>query len=116
MRVWGAAVLLLAADPALACKCAVVPREQAIAATPLVFEGRILDVRTQGRAQVTTVIVTTPIKGASRGVTLKVKSGTQSASCGYDFREAPKTLTFGGEKAGRNTIAVRRCTMFNLNP
>lgn len=116
MRAWLAALVLLAADPALACKCAVVPRDQAIATTPLVFEGRIVGISTRGTTQLTTVTVTHPIKGVSKGVTLKVKSGTKSASCGYDFREAPKTLTIGGEKVERNAIAVRRCTMTNLNP
>ena len=69
----------------------------------------------RGKAQLTTVTATNPIKGVSKGVTLKVTSGTQSAACGYDFREAPKTLTIGGEKVGRNMISVRRCTMYNLN-
>ena len=115
MKAWIAGVLLLAADPAIACKCAVVSREQTIAATPLVFEGRILSIETKGKAQLTTVTATNPIKGVSKGVTLKVTSGTQSAACGYDFREAPKTLTIGGEKVGRNMISVRRCTMYNLN-
>jgi len=117
MKAWIPGILLLVAvDPALACKCAVVPREQTIAATPLVFEGRILSIETNGKAQLTTVTATNPIKGVSKGVTLKVTSGTQSAACGYDFREAPKTLTIGGEKVARNVIRVRRCTMFNLNP
>ena len=116
MRAWLAAVMLLAADPALACKCALVARDLTIVATPLVFEGRILDIKTQGTTQLTTVIVTKPVKGVSQGVTLKVKSRTESAACGYDFREAEKVLTVGGEKAARNVITVRRCTMYNLNP
>ncbi len=115
MRAWAAAVMLLATDPALACKCALVARDLTIEATPLVFEGRILDIRTQGTAQLTTVIVTKPIKGVSQGVTLKVKSRTESAACGYDFREADGVLTVGGEKAARNVIGVRRCTMYDLN-
>lgn len=114
---WAVAMFaVLAASPALACKCAVVARDLTVALTPLVFEGRVLAIRTQGTAQVTTVLVTNPIKGVSKGVTLTVKSHTQSASCGYDFREAEKTLTIGGEATGRNTLSVRRCAMFNLNP
>jgi hypothetical protein len=115
MKAWLAGLLLLAAEPALACKCSVTSRDHAIAAAPLVFEGRILSIQTNGTAQVTTIVVTKPIKGVSMGVRLKVKSHTQSAACGYDFREANKTLTVGGEKAERNTISVRRCTMYNLN-
>lgn len=116
MRAWIAGLMLLAAaDPALACKCGAMSREQVIAATPLVFEGRIIDIWTLGTAQLTTVIVTKPIKGVSQGVTLRVRSRTESPSCGYDFREAEKTLTVGGEKVARNVISVHLCTMYNLN-
>ena len=39
-----AAFGLIAAPPALACKCALVAREQVIAATPVVFDGEVLRV------------------------------------------------------------------------
>ena len=108
--------LLAIPDAALACKCAVVPREQVIGTTPVVFEGRVVSIQTSGRAQVTTVRVMRPIKGVATGATIKVRSGTQSAACGYDFRDATKTLTVGGDSAGPGRLSVRRCTMFNLNP
>jgi hypothetical protein len=52
----------------------------------------------------------------SNGATIKVRSGTQSAACGYDFRDAGRTLTVGGEQAEGGILSVRRCTMHNLNP
>ena len=112
----GCIVVLLSTSAASACKCAVVSRDQTIASVPMVFEGRIVKIETQGRAQVTTMTVVRSIKGASGGKTVKVKSGTVSAACGYDFRKAEKTLLVGGHSAGRGTVSVRRCTMFNLNP
>ena len=112
----GLVALLAVSDAAFACKCAVVPRDQVIAATPVVFEGRIVNIRTSGKAQVTTVSVMRPIKGVPAGASIKVRSGTQSAACGYDFRDAGKTLTVGGDSAGPGILSVRRCTMYNLNP
>jgi hypothetical protein len=108
--------LLAATSAASACKCAVVPRAQAIGDAAVVFEGRILQIATHGTAQVTTMSVVRPIKGGSSGQTVKVKSRTQSAACGWDFREGSQTLTVGGESAGRGVLSVRRCTMYNLNP
>ena len=112
----GCIAVLLSTSAASACKCAVISRDQAIASVPVVFEGRIVKIETQGSAQVTAMAVVRSIKGASGGQTIKVKSGTVSAACGYDFREAEKTLLVGGHSAGRGTVSVRRCTMFNLNP
>ena len=111
----GLIAVLAVSDAAFACKCAVVPRDQVIAATPVVFEGRILKIDTRGTAQTTTVNVVRPIKGISAGVTIKVRSRTESAACGYDFREAAKTLLFGSDSTGRASLSVRRCTMYNLN-
>ena len=109
-------VLLAATGAASACKCAVVPRLQAIGSAPVVFEGRIVTIETQGTAQVTTLTVVRPVKGGvSSGQTVKVKSRTQSAACGWDFRQSAKTLLVGGEGAG-GVVSVRRCTMYSLNP
>jgi hypothetical protein len=109
------AVLLLSATPALACKCGTGSRDAAISDAAVVFEGRVVSIATRGSAQVTAMQVVRPIKGVSAGETIKVKSQTQSAACGYDFRQAPKTLLVGGQSAGRGAISVRRCTMYNLN-
>ena len=107
---------LAATGPAFACKCAVTSQDAAIRSAPVVFEGRVRDIATEGRAQVTTFAVVRPIKGVANGEIIKVRSQTQSAVCGYDFRSAEKTLLVGGERAGHGVISVRRCTMYNLNP
>ena len=116
LRSIGAMVALLgAAGPALACKCAVTARDQAIASTPVVFEGRVVNIETQGKEQLTTFAVVRAIKGLQGRDRIKVKSRTVSAACGYDFREAPKKLLVGGEAAADGSVSVRRCTMHNLN-
>ena len=87
--IWVALIVLLAAtNSASACKCAVVPRAQAIGSAPVVFEGRILNIETDGTAQVTTLTVLRSLKGVSNGQAVKVKSRTPSGACGYDFRQA----------------------------
>jgi hypothetical protein len=108
------AALVAATSAASACKCGVSSRESTIESTPVVFEGRITGIQTRGTAQVTTFSVVRTIKGQV-GATVRVTSSTVSSACGYDFREAAKTLTVGGSGSGRS-ISVRRCTMFNLNP
>lgn len=111
---WIAAVALVCiAGPALACKCALTSRDEAIASSSYVFEGRVANIETDGTTQVTTMTVAKMIKGPLRGV-IKVKSNTESASCGYDFREADKLLTVGAERSD-DGFTVRRCTMYNLN-
>jgi hypothetical protein len=112
-----AMICLTTAGPAFACKCAVTSQDAAIRSAPVVFEGRVRDIRTEGRSQLTTLAVVRPIKGVTAGETIvKVLSHTESAACGHDFRHVKKTLLVGGERAGRGVISVRRCTMYNLNP
>jgi hypothetical protein len=103
-----------ATGPVWACKCAVTSRAQATAGAQVVFEGRVVNIATRGTEQLTTLAVVRSIKGATRGATVKVKSRTESAACGYDFRQAPKTLLVGGD-GERDAMTVRRCTMYNLN-
>jgi len=110
-----ALALLTIAGPALACKCAVVARQHTIASTPVVFEGRVVSIETQETAQLTTFAIVRSIKGLSGRARVKVKSRTESAACGYDFRSGRKTLLVGGEAAGDGVLTVRRCTMYNLN-
>jgi len=107
--------LLAAAGPALACKCAVISRDQTIASAPVVFEGRVVNIETQGTAQLTTFAVVRAIKGLKGRARVTVKSQTTAAACGYDFRTAPKDLRVGGEAAADGSLSVRRCTMYNLN-
>jgi hypothetical protein len=110
-----AAVVLATATPAAACKCALVPRDRSIISTPLVFQGRVVKIDTQGDAQVTTLMVVRNIKGMSKGETVQVRSRTSSAACGYDFREGKETLLVGAFKDEDGVMIVRRCAMYNLN-
>ena len=108
---------LVVTGPAFACKCAVTSQDDAIRSAPVVFEGRVRDIQTQGRAQLTTFTVVRPIKGvANDQMMVKVRSHTESAACGYDFRSAERTLLVGGARDERGFVSVRRCTMYNLNP
>jgi hypothetical protein len=107
--------LLGTPSSAMACSCAPASRDQVISSTPVVFEGRVLRVDTRGAVQVTTLKVVRPIKGVSSGATVKARSRTSSAACGYDFGRAGGTLFVGGTGAGRGAISVNLCTMHGLN-
>ena len=123
---------LLVAPHALACKCALIAREQVIEATPVVFDGEVLRVEldASGKREVTTLRVHGVVKGLSARIayrldaairrrpekTVTVLSGVDDASCGWDFRSGPQRLTIGAERDTFGTLVVRRCTMINLNP
>jgi hypothetical protein len=115
LAVGATAAAIASASPALACKCALVPRDRAIISTPLVFQGRVVNVDTQDGTQVTTLMVVKNVKGMSKGETVKVRSQTSSAACGYDFREGKQTLLVGTFKDDDGVMIVRRCAMYNLN-
>jgi hypothetical protein len=126
-----AAFGLIAAPPALACKCALVAREQMIAVTPVVFDGEVLrvEVDASGKREVTTLRVHGVVKGLSARAayrldaairrrpekTVTVVSGVDDAACGWDFRTGPQRLTIGAERDRFGTLVAMRCTMINLN-
>ena len=126
-----AALGLIAATPALACKCALLAREQVIAATPVVFDGEVLrvEVDASGKREVTTLRVHGVVKGLSARAaykldaairrrpekTVTVLSGVDAAACGWDFRTGPQRLTIGAERDRFGTLVATRCTMINLN-
>ena len=126
-----AAFGLIAAPPALACKCALVAREQVIAATPVVFDGEVLrvEIDASGKREVTTLRVHGVVKGLSARAayrldaairrrpekTVTVVSGVDDAACGWDFRTGPQRLTIGAERDRFGTLVAMRCTMMNLN-
>jgi len=126
-----AAFGLIAAPPALACKCSLVAREQVIAATPVVFDGEVLrvEVDASGKREVTTLRVHSVVKGLSTRAayrldaairrrpekTVTVVSGVDDAACGWDFRTGPQRLTIGAERDRFGTLVAMRCTMMNLN-
>jgi hypothetical protein len=121
----------LAAQPAFACKCALVARADVIAATPVVFEGEVLRVELDagGEREVVTLRVHGAIKGLSARAayrldaairrrpekTVTVVSGVSDAACGWDFRTGPRRLTVGAERDRFGTLVATRCTMVNLN-
>jgi hypothetical protein len=116
------------ATPAAACKCAVVPRDKVIAATPVVFDGEVLRVElvSDGVQEVTTFRVHGAVKGVTFRLnskdnvrrraerTVTILSRADDASCGWDFRKGPQRLTVGAVRDGPNLIATR-CTIYNLN-
>jgi hypothetical protein len=122
---------LLISLPAFACKCAVVARDQVIAATAVVFEGEVLrtELDATGEREVTTLRVHSVIKGLSARAayrldaairrrpekTVTVVSGVRDAACGWDFRTGPQRLTVGVDRDRFGTLVARRCTMYNLN-
>jgi len=121
----------LIAPAALACKCALVSRDDAIAVTPVVFDGEVLRVEDDGDGQheVVTLRVHRAIKGLSPRAayrldaalrrrpekTVTVVSRVSSAACGWDFRAGPQRLTVGADRDKFGTLVATRCTMMNLN-
>jgi hypothetical protein len=122
---------LLISWPAFACKCALVARDQVIAATAVVFDGEVLrvEVDATGEREVTTLRVHGAIKGLSARAayrldaairrrpekTVTIVSGVRDAACGWDFRTGPQRLTVGADRDRFGTLVARRCTMYNLN-
>jgi hypothetical protein len=120
----------LAATPASACKCAIVPRDKVIAATPVVFDGEVI--RVELDAAGTQELTVFRVRGAVKGVpasmvtrmdqmlrrrterTVTIVSRVGDAECGWDFRTGPQRLTVGAERDGPNLVATR-CTIYNLN-
>ena len=87
-------------------------REQAIAATPIVFEGRVLRVRREGSRVYADVEMARVIKGSVPRV---VEVGTQAlpAACGYPFK-AGQNVTVGAVLS-QMQFSTTSCTMWPLN-
>lgn len=118
----------LTTTPALACKCAVIPRDAMIASTPVVFDGEVLrvEIAEGGQREVTTFRIHGAVKGVPqrnprtdlmrrRGErTVTILSSVQDAECGWDFRSGPQRLTVGAKRDGSDLVATR-CIIYNLN-
>ncbi|MGL4294932.1 MAG: hypothetical protein ACRCXM_17260 [Beijerinckiaceae bacterium] len=80
-----AGALLFMDSPALACKCAPMPRQTVVDSVDLVFEGRVERVWTQGRKRLASVRVLAVEKGKvpSRMV---IETAMDGASCGVAFK------------------------------
>lgn len=103
--------LVGAASPALACSCAQISREKAIAQTPYVFEGRVLSSRVEGGKSFAEFEVLRPIKG---GVPRRVEimSRSSPAACGVVFRQG-EIVTVGAFFA-EHQFSTNSCTQFSL--
>ena len=102
----------LTATPALACSCARMTREQAIASVTAVFEGRVMRVRREGGFVYADVEMSRVIKGSVPRV-VEVRTRDNSAACGYPFK-ASERLTVGVEFA-QQQFSTNLCVMGPLN-
>ncbi len=102
----------LASFPAQACSCKKMTREQAVAATPVVFEGRVLRVRKEGNSVYADIEAARVLKGSVPRV-VEVGTHASSAACGYTFRVG-QTLTVGASLS-QMQFSTNMCTMVPLN-
>jgi TRAP-type mannitol/chloroaromatic compound transport system substrate-binding protein len=112
-----AAALTALAAPASACSCRKLTTEEAIAATPIVFEGEVLSVQMTGNGneQVTTIHVIRAIKGDVTGA-VELRTHVISAACGYDFRGKGPRLTIGASRQPDGMLGTNLCTMSMIGP
>ena len=87
--VLGAALLLVAAGPVMACKCSGAPMRHRVARSVAVFTGRVLETRADDLTgmwwrNVAKVRVLKSWKGPRRGQVVFVSS--DAGDCSYDFR------------------------------
>ncbi len=101
------------APPAWECSCARMTRQQAIAATPIVFEGRVLRVRKDGARIYADVETSRILKGSVPRI-VEVGTAESSAACGYTFRTGQQ-LTVGAT-LDQLQFSTTSCTMGPLNP
>ncbi len=100
------------ASPGFACSCKKMTREQVIAATPVVFEGRVLRVRKDGNSIYADVETARVLKGSVPRV-VEVGTNASSVACGYTFRVGD-TLTVGASLS-QMQYSTNMCTMVPLN-
>ena len=108
----GAFCASVSASAAEACKCAASTREKAIAATPLVFEARVLRVREEDGQRYADVEMVSPVKGAVPRA-MEVATPVSSAACGYNFRKDER-LTVGVTLI-EGQYRATSCVMLGLN-
>lgn len=111
-------VLLLPTQAALACKCMAMSRGAVYASAAVAFAGEVVNITTtpSGR-QRTRMRVVRPIKGIGRHHgELIVETVTDSAACGWDFRDGPRRVTIAAQRAAQGHLTASRCALYNLNP
>jgi hypothetical protein len=117
-------ILLLAlaalafSTPALACKCAVRPYEEALAGTDAAIAGTVRSIvasQREGMTQISArVRIHKRIKGPRFGRWVTVWTHGSSAACGYAFREGHR-VTFGLNRAPDGRWTTSSCVMNSLN-
>lgn len=116
----GVAVLafLVAASPAYACKCRVVPFEEALAGTELAVVGSARNVvasQRDGATQVSArVRIHKHLKGPRVGRWVTVWTQGSTAACGYYFQEGQRVV-FGLTRAPDGRWSTSSCIMQSLN-
>lgn len=116
----GVAVLafLVAAAPAHACKCRVIPFEEALAGTELAVVGSARNVvasQRDGATQVSArVHIHKRLKGPRVGRWVTVWTQGSTAACGHYFQEGVRQA-FGLVKAPDGRWSTNSCIMNSLN-
>ena len=87
-------------------------RDAAIAATPVVFEGRVLRVRRDGSSIYADVEMSRLLKGTVPRI-VEVSTPASSAACGYEFRVGA-AVTVGAQFL-QQQFSTNACTMLPLN-
>lgn len=109
---------LIAAAPALACKCAVRPFDVALADTEAAIAGTVRSIvasRRDGVAQLSArVRIHKRLKGPRLGRWVTIWTQGSSAACGHYFQEGVRQ-TFGLVKAPDGRWTTSSCIMNSLN-
>ena len=109
---------LMAATPAYACKCRVIPFEEALAGTDLAVVGTARSVvagQKDGVPQVSAKVrIHKRLKGPRLGRWVTVWTQGSTAACGYYFQEGQRVV-FGLTRAPDGRWTTSSCTMNSLN-
>lgn len=87
-------------------------QKQAIAASDVVFQGRVQNVYRDGNRLFASIIVIRPVKGNVR-TQVEVGTNASSAACGYNFRKGQVVMV--GASFAQNQYSTQACLMLPLN-
>jgi hypothetical protein len=108
------ALCIADANIAFACSCSIVPESSVLESSSIAFEGKIIDIQTDGVRQTTRLRVLKVLKG-SAGDSVVIYTHTVGAMCGYNFRERRSPLLTAAAYGEPNNLSTDGCTMFILN-
>jgi hypothetical protein len=118
MRLLIAMLALALAGPALACKCAVQPYEEALAGTDAAIVGTVRSIIARQRDGVSqlsaSVRIHKRLKGPRLGRWVAIWTQGSSAACGYNFQEGQRVI-FGLTRAPDGRWSTNSCVMNSLN-